>query len=679
MQHWESQIDDILDASFCSVSVMEPSEWAEQNVKITSGNFQGPLSYERTPFFREVVNTLSPYSPYTSITFMGANQIGKSKTVIEAGITFYISQHPCSILYLTGHSELADESMNKLDRAIDNSGQSHLIYKQTLRKGNRQTGDTKKYKEFPLGDVTSGSMTNHNLLRQRDPKFVIADDTDASKESSEAAGSTEKLIRKRTRSYGKKKKMLWMSTPQLEQTSIIYKLYKKGDQRKYHIPCQCCGVLIELKWENFDYKVEDGRLVSGTVRYQCQECHDFFDETNKFEFLKDKASGGKAEWITTAIPEDPFEISFYLPGWYAAVGMDSWEDNVKEYLSANPPGQPQDRKAHQTFMNLTAGWPYADDFDELKASVIEKNRCKYAIDTIPEALSVRHGNGRIVLITCAADCNGLIDDGRLDYEVVAWAENGSNYSIRHGSIGTFIPAVLKRKGDAERDDVKWTYEENKPNCIWGEFEKVIRTVFPVDVAGKKPRNMNIAITAVDTGNTYKNHVYTFIDKMVNQGLFVQGVKGRENTDGAFNPVVDKKLIHEGKERGNLWTLEVGEFKDYLASYMNLNWGTNEERQPSNFMNFPHSANGMYEGPSFFSQYESEKRQLVANRNKTNVLVQWVKKASNSQNHFFDVRVYNNAGREIYIELLNKKYRNKNVKEITWASFCEVMVAHESYE
>ena len=675
MQNWDAQIDEIIDSSFCPISVIEPSNWGEERVQIKGGRFPGRLKYERTQYFREVVDCLSPFHEANEIAFMGCSQAGKSVTVLEVAIAYYISEHPCKILYLTGHSELSEESMMKLDTAIDNCGISHLIYKQTLRKNNRQTGDTKKYKEFPGGNITSGSATNHNLLRQRDPKLVIADDIDAAKEASDDAGSTVALIRERTGSYGDRKKIIWISTPQLEQTSIIYKLYIAGDQRKYKIPCQCCGAMIFLEWENFEWQAPDGRLVAGSVVYRCQECKDVFDDSNKYEFLS------QGHWEPTAIADDPKKVSFYLPSWYKAAGMDNWEQIVRLYLEANPPGQPQDKKLMQVWMNLHKGWPYSDDFEELKASVIEKNRCKYEIDTIPETLSVQHGNGRIVMVTCAADCNGIIDNGRLDYEIVAWAENGASYSVRHGSIGTFVPAVLKRKSDILRDEVKWTYEENKPNCIWDEFEKVMRMKFVVVTPkpNKLRETMNIAITALDTGNTYKNHVYTFIDKMVNRGVFIQGVKGRENLQGAFDPLIDKQIIHKGKETGNLWTLEVGLLKDTLASCMNLNWGVNEEKQPSGFMNFPDSKDGLYQGPNFFSHYESEKRELKANRTKTNALVQWVKKASNSQNHFFDCRVYNMAIKDIYIEILNEKYRSKNVKEITWASFCEVMVSHESYK
>jgi hypothetical protein len=75
------------------------------------------------------------------------------------------------------------------------------------------------------------------------------------------------------------------------------------------------------------------------------------------------------------------------------------------------------------------------------------------------------GNGRIVLLTCAADMNGKVDDARLDFEIVAWAKSGASYSICHGSIGTFIPREnsLKEKNNCKTFDKEVNNYKTK-NC-----------------------------------------------------------------------------------------------------------------------------------------------------------------------------------------------------------------------
>ena len=678
MQNWEEQLEILIDYGVHQISDIAPSDWAELHMVIKDGKYQGPLSYDLTPFFKEAVDCMSPYHWATRVAWMGAAQMGKSKAFIEAAIAFLISEHPCKILYLTGHTELSEESMQKLDNAIDNAGLRPLIYKQSLNKKNSQTGDTLKKKEFPNGELIAGSATNHNMLRQRDPRVVIVDDCDAANKSSSKTGSTISLIEKRTNSYGKDKKVAYISTPQLKNTSIVYEVYKEGDMRWWEIPCPCCGTMIDLKWENFawDWDGENMIHVPGSVRYVCQSCHDHFDETHKHEW---NLAG---QWRSTLEPgkkpKDPLTVSFWLPGWYAAVGMDDWDSITRDYLKACPPGQPINRSAYQTWLNVTAGWPYEADTEETKAGDLQKkNVNNYNVGTIPESLSVKNGNGRIVLVTCAADMNGILENGRLDYEVKGWCENGSAYSIVHGSIGTFKPAVLRRKSDNEDQTVDWwTYEENKPLCIWTAFEKIITQQFPVDVCdGEKPRNMNIGITVLDVGHL-KTHAFTFIDKMVNKGIFVQGVKGKGEgeysviTDGLNTTELDKRVITKGRETDNLWVLEVGYIKDKLKTLMQLNWRKDVEDQPSGYMNFPQAQPGVYQWECFFEHYESEKPVLVSNKTETNVIMRWQKKTVASQNHFWDCCVYGMAAKEIWIIVLREKYSKAGAPPITWATYVD---------
>lgn len=660
------------------LSDIAPVEWAETHMKLNSGRFQGPLRYDISPFSREILDALSPYHPANEVVVMGAAKWGKTKTIIEPALAYWISEHPCEMLYLVGHSELSDYSMEKLDNALDNAGLSNLIGYQGLRAKNKRTGDTTKMKSFPGGSLIAGSASNHKILRQRDPLFVIADDIDVAADGSKDDGSTEALIRERTNSYGDKKKILWVSTPRRLEGGIINKLYDKGDQRKYHIPCPCCGTMITLEWEvyidefkaGFTWQTDKGVLVPGSVEYICQSCREPFTEQDKYNW---NLAG---QWIPTATPKQRGLISFYLPAWYQAPGMDGWELIVQEYISANPEGQQPDRKLMHTFRNLRMGLPSVDEEEELTATKIQENQQDYDIGIVPERLSAEHGNGKIVLIVCTADCGGLLDDGRLDYLVTAYAENGATYALLHGSIGTFVPAVLRRKSDILRDETKWTYEENKPNCIWDEFEKIITREFKVDVSGKTPRNMSIALTLVDTGNTYKNHVYVFVDKMLNKGLTVQGIKGRANTE-YYAEDKDATVIHRGKEQvGRLWTIEVGYVKDRLASNMGLNHKPADESQPSGFMNFPRSAGGLFQRSGFFEHYESEKRVVVSSKDGGKAMMNWKVKASNAQNHFWDCAVYTLAAKDIWLFILSDRYKPE---KIDWQRYVDWTTSLKHYQ
>ena len=88
----------------------------------------------------------------------------------------------------------------------------------------------------------------------------------------------------------------------LMKSSNIKEAYLLGDQRKYFIPCPCCGVMIDWHWTitkgditgGITWKLdENGKVISNSVGYICQECGGFFDDKNKNELLNFKVNGNQ--------------------------------------------------------------------------------------------------------------------------------------------------------------------------------------------------------------------------------------------------------------------------------------------------------------------------------------------------------------------------------------------------
>lgn len=658
-----SQIDDILSGSKIHLSDILPHEWGEQNMKVKKGNFQGPLSYNRTPYSRKIVDCMSPYNPFIDIILMGGSQWGKTVSIIEVAIAYLIANHPSEMAYLTGHTDLSEEAMEKLDSALDNSGVGKLIRKFSLRKNNRRTGDTTKYKEFAGGSLVSGSATNHKLLRQRSWKYVFPDDIEAAKSASKESGDTVSLIKARTDSFGNKAKRFWCSTPESLDGSIINGLFLTGDQQYYNIPCQCCGKMIPLHWEidiegtsgkekgGIHWKLDPtNRLIPESVGYVCQICGGWFNEKNKYEFNM------AGMWVPTAIAENNTTTSFHLSRLYAQPGMTGWVDNVAQYLKACPPGQTRKESLYKTFVNLVLGVPHKAESISPSANSIQKNIRPYKIGTLPEKLSIADGNGRIILLTCAADMNGKVDDARLDYELVAWTEAGASYSILHGSIGTFVPRENSKKEVADRR--RYTYEFGKPYNVWDEFTKIIQAQYLTDTG----RVMKVAQTGLDCGFFSNSHAYPYIDKMNPMPkVYVVGLKGRK-ADTYVKRSMDLRPVKPSQERPNLYSVTVGNIKDELAEYMQAKWNENDPSQPPGFMNFPEPENGLYTFGGYFEHFESEHCVMAANKDGTEAAYRWEKKSGNVMNHFWDVRVYNMAMREIIIEFYRKEYK---LPKITW--------------
>lgn len=668
MNYLEEQLLELIESSRYVISDIKPSVWAEKNRTMTVdvSPFPGKFSFDKTPFWREPLDCLHPSHPARRIAIMKGAQLGYSTNVIENGIGWIISESPCPILFSTGHADLSDQAMDtKVDQMIESCGLRKLIRPNVVRGRNNRTGDTTKYKEFSGGRLMTFNAGQHKAMRQFSVQAGFIDDFEAVKSSSKESGSTVRMLEQRFAAYASVMKIFYGSTPERKQTSNIEPLYLAGDRRRYYIPCPCCGTFIFLEWTidiegstekaGITYKVDsNGKLVEGSVGYVCQSCSGFFNDSNKYELNL------HGIWKPTAEPAEPGNYSYHLSSLYASPGMYDWAHYVRMFLEANPINGRQSEALQKTFVNLCLGLTFVETGMSVDEGTLQKNIREYTIGLLPEKISIADGNGQLVMLTCACDLNGTEDDARLDYEIVAWAESGSSYSIVHGSIGTFIPRENSMKKKVDR--LKWTYHHNKPNNVWVELEKIIKNVYETDTG----RKMKIVITGVDT-SFFTNLAYNYIDRSNNH---VVGLKGKDaDKDIPFG--VDIPSFRNAKERSNLYLVEVNKVKDHLASLIALKYDKyNDDFQPPGFMNYPMPANGLYLLDSYFSHFGSEER-IIETKDGKPIAACWVKKSSVVKNHFWDVRVYNLVLKDIFVSLICKEL---GIKNYSWTDYVNIAKA-----
>jgi phage terminase large subunit GpA-like protein len=670
-----SIIDDIFDAAEFQLSDILPSEWAEQNRFMTSdvSNMEGMFSFDNSPYTREIVDFYSPSNPFRVLAIMKGAQVGFSTSVLENAIGWIISQQPGNILFLVGHDDLVEKAMKKVDNMLDQSGIRHLIHDTSGRAKKNKSGDKDRSKDFTGGFLTLGP-TNHKTLRQVSIKYALIDDFEAMKGDTKESGGTVPMIKQRLASYANSYKLTFLSTPEVKETSNIEPEYLKGDQRKYFIPCPCCGESITLEWE-VDSEIKDGekagmywelnentQLVTDSVGYVCQKCDGFFTDRNKSELLLN------GEWKATAIPTDPEYTSYHLSALMAPSYMFGWTHYVKQYLEANPPGQPRNEKLHQAFVNLVLGQTYEPQGESIDAKLLQKNIRPYSIGTAPEKQSIADGNGKIVMITLGSDMNGTIenkklgyvDDARLDYEIIGWSETGASYSISHGSIGTFQPAGIRIDSVHNHPDrVKWSYQPGSKHCVWDELDKILSTPIQVDTG----RRMSIFAVGCDTA-PYTVYSYPYIE---NSRFRIYGIKGDRLKDSGIFIDADHKPFMISKEKADLWILNVNRYKDVLSTHIGLVWNPHlTPKQPADFMNFPTPNNGLYQEHNYFSHFESEHKIIDE---KTSRFV-WKKITGNHQNHIFDCRIYAMAAKDIFVSELFKEMKIKNG---SWSDYVKILL------
>ena len=653
------------------LSDVKPSEWAEQNRTMTTdiSNFPGQFSYDRTPYLREVVDCLMPDHPAREIVVQKGAQIGFSTGVIENGIGWLISEHPSSILLAARDEELVKDMMNKkIDQMITSCGLRDQMRATIKRARNQRTGDTSTGKEFAGGSLRAFSIQKPGRMRQISCQVGFLDDFEAAP-IDKNAGSAAPLFRTRFKSFGDSKKIFWISTPEVKHLSNIEPLYLRGDQRRYFVPCPVCGEYIILEWKTIGangrkagivWETENEELVEESVGYVCQSCGEFFSEAHKHEM---NLAG---EWKPTSKQKDPSFFSYHISALYAPAGMDDWTHYVREYLTCCPPGGQIKTQDYKVFVNTCLGNTWEVRGARVRVNRLAHNTRSYPAGTVPNVLSMDEGNGHIVMLTVGVDLNGTEDDARLDYELVAWSETGASYSVDHGSVGTFVPRenTLKVKQDRER----WSYVPYAERNVWDEFTRRMSRTFPSDSTEER-LDYRISIIGIDTGN-HTQYAYDYIEQANRAGLYCVGVKG-QNANAYRKMDANTRCYSRSKERSDLYLVQVNQVKDEIAGKVNLRWVESDGAiQPNGFMNFPAPERNKYTMKDYFSHYDAETMILKNDPLGKEVGYMWEKRNANVINTFWDCRVYNEAVKEILMDVVCKEV---GVKEPNWRSYCRVII------
>mgnify|MGYP003320186835 CR=1 FL=1 len=130
-----------------------PSEYTEEvrylEKELTP--FPGKFSFDRAPFFRDIVDLFSPDNPCRKVVVMKGNQMAATTSLLEPIVLYNIGSNPGPQLLVEPDDDMAKQAMNtKIDRMIDGAGLRGLIYAQAKKAaGSRNTGDTALKKEYP--------------------------------------------------------------------------------------------------------------------------------------------------------------------------------------------------------------------------------------------------------------------------------------------------------------------------------------------------------------------------------------------------------------------------------------------------------------------------------------------------------------------------------------------------
>lgn len=485
-------IDDIVKA-FAEALIPPPdmtiSEWSDEKRILPEMSAEpGKWRTSRFPYTKEIMDELSPQSPRQEVVIMGGAQVSKTDTAAVNQILYSIDYAPCPMLYVLPTIETTEKfSKQRLKPAIEAVPTVHKKVVETKHKFRDSDSNTILVKTFPGGALILAGANSAPSLRQMAIKRLIFDETDAYPTDLQDEGDPIEIGKRRTATYHDRK-ICYISTPTLAETSRIEPLFESGDQRYYNVPCPFCSSFFIIEWDFIKWENEDSK----TAYLKCPQCSAKINEHHKTFML---ANGfWKPKFPGREI------ASFHISSLYSPLGFYSWKDAVDLFLKYK---KTYNKDFLKVFVNTVLGETWTETGKVVEASWLATHKEKYNFE-VPEG---------VVILTAGVDVQG----DRVEIEVVGWGRHEESWSIDYHVI----------TGDTVNEST-WT-------LVDVILSKTYRNAYGDDIP--------IAVVAIDSGFRAKV-VYEVCKKNRHRRWFpVKGEDGfgkgyirtpkRPNDDGAF--------------------------------------------------------------------------------------------------------------------------------------------------
>lgn len=331
------------------------SQWAEthRSLGYGTGARPGRYSLEQTPYLREILDALHPWSGVRRVAVMKSVQVGMTEMALS-WLAFVLCRHPGPTLFVLPRVEDARHmSQARLDDLFTNTPPlAQLAAQAEVGVG---TASTIFSRIVPGGNLVLTGANAAASFRRLAAQYVLLDEVDAYPTDVENEGDVLMLAEARTATFGKRAKMCLISTPTMAGQSRIEAEYRDSDQRAYFVPCPHCNQSAPLSFGQL--KWDWGRPRS--VVYECPACGSTWPETIKVEQMR------KGAWRPTASEENARAAEergirgYHLSALYAPPTWRSWTDVAALYEAAC--ATPARRKA---FYNTVLGLPWDPEAPE---------------------------------------------------------------------------------------------------------------------------------------------------------------------------------------------------------------------------------------------------------------------------------------------------------------------------
>ena len=494
--------------------ILTVSQWSDSHriLPQKASAEPGPYRTSRTPYGREIMDVLSVTSPIERIVLMKGAQLGG--TEFANNFLGYIIHHaPGPVMMVLPTDLLAKRSSKQRIAPMIEDTPELLARVRPARM--RDSGNTLLAKEFPGGILIMTGANSAVGLRSMPARYLILDELDAYPFDISDEGDPVELAIKRTNTFGRKRKILMISTPKITGSSRIEAAYDESDRCQFLVPCPLCDHRAPIVFRNLrqagGQRWSRDRPPTEVVLY-CESCAGEIQEHQKTELL----NGG--HWEPTA-QGDGKTRGFHLPAYYSPVGWYSWKDAAIDFLDAKRKG----REHLKTWTNTVDGATFEEQAKRFDWGLIHELRHPPADDPVPL---------EVLILVAGVD----IQHNRAEIGVWGLTETDDFHAIDH----RIIP------GDPGRD------------ALWDDIEE---NLLELRYRHESGLDLEITATAIDSGYETQK-VYLFGSRMErNHRIYV--VKG---FSGEGRPAImppNRKQIDTTGDHVNLFSIGVDPLKVWI--------------------------------------------------------------------------------------------------------------------
>lgn len=523
---------------------MALSAWADRFARLSAESSHKSGRWETIPYQRAIMDAITDRR-ITRVTCRKSARVGWTK-ILNHVVGYFAHYDPCPIMVV--QPTIGDAEGYSKDEIGPMIRDTPVLRKLFPEPGKRESGNTILHKLFPGGQLRMVGADSPRGFRRVSMRIVAFDEVDGYAQTAGEEGDQIKLGEARAGFFWNRK-YLYGSTPTLDQTSRINKLFHRGDMQFYNVPCPHCDEPQILEWKNLRWpKGEPDRAYFACVHNGCviEYRHQrwMVKEADKRNLAGDKRYG----WVATNPDAEPGHASFHIWAAYSFAPNAAWAQLAREWLSAH-----KIIEERKTFINTVMGETYKGEGDAPEWKKLYDRRELYQIGT------VAHGG---LALFVGVD----VQKDRLEAEIVAYGRRMESWSVEHRVI----------PGD--------TSQLSGPNSPWPKLAEMLNETFQTERGGEA----RIRRMAIDSGyNT--NTVYQFVRGQAANRVIA--VDGRDSYQMIIGQPKAVEVTIQGKRKGRsvkLWPIGSSLLKTELYGWLKQERPTDESGDvlPYGYCHFP---------------------------------------------------------------------------------------------